>query len=109
MTTRTLSRRDEEAKTVLKTVVDKELAGRPIERIIVTPRDNHSGEPAFYVTVVVASEKDVPPVSEQNRLVVRMIEELERIDEDRFPYLHFGYNYAENGRWVELSPTGDDV
>jgi hypothetical protein len=109
MTTKIVSNRDERALAAIKTVVDKELAGRPIERVIVTPRDNHSGEPAFYVTVVVASEKDVPQVSEQNRLVVRMIEELEQLDDDRFPYLHFGYSYAEDGRWVELSPTSEDV
>ncbi len=98
MTTKTLSNRDAKARDALDSIVRKELAGRPVEKIIVTPRENHSGEPAFYVTVVVASEKDVPPVSEQNRLVGQMLNELEQIDDDRFPYLHFGYNYADDGK-----------
>ena len=108
MTTKTLSNRDTKARAALESVVRKELAERPVEKIIVTPRENHSGEPSFYVTVVVASEKDVPPVSEQNRLVGQMLNELEQIDDDRFPYLHFGYNYVDDGRWVEISSTGED-
>jgi hypothetical protein len=92
MTTKTQTRRDANAENAIKAVVNREMAGRPLERIIVTPRENHSGEPALYVLVVVASDKDVPPEPDQNRLVGQMIDELEQIDDTRFPYLHFGYD-----------------
>jgi hypothetical protein len=103
MTTRTLSNRDIRATAVIEDVVNRELAGRPIERLIVAPRDNHSGEPAFYVTVVVDSEKDVPQISEQNRLVAKIMEGLEQIDDDRFPYLHFGHSYADDGKTAAVT------
>ncbi|HXT07937.1 MAG TPA: hypothetical protein VN715_13485 [Roseiarcus sp.] len=108
MTTRTLSNRDAKARAAIESVVKKELAGRPLERIIVTARENHSGEPALYVLVVVASEQDIPGEREQNRVVVKMVEALEQIDDARFPYLHFGPNFGDDGRWAEISPIGDE-
>lgn len=103
MTTRTLSRRDAEAKAAIEAVVRKELAGTPLERIIVTPRESHSGEPALYVLVVVASEHDVPGEREQNQLVIKMVDALDRIEEPRFPFLYFGYNFRNDGTRVDWS------
>ena len=108
MTTKTQTRRNANAESALKAVVSRELAGRPLERIIVTARDNHSGEPALYVLAVVATESDVPPEPEQNLLVGQMIEALENIDDARFPYLHFGYNYVDDGSHAEISSTGEN-
>jgi len=107
VTTRTLSRRDAEAKAAIEAVVRKELAGTPLERIIVTPRENHSGEPALYVLVVVASEQAVPTEPEQNRLVAKMVEALEHIDEPRFPYLYFGFNYRNDGTWIDWASVDE--
>jgi hypothetical protein len=108
MTTKTQTRRDANAESAIKAVVSREMTGRPLERIIVTPRDNHSGEPALYVLVVVASEKDVPPEPDQNRLVGQMIDELEQIDDTRFPYLHFGYENGDDGKRVKIQSIRDD-
>jgi hypothetical protein len=108
MTTQTRSNRDVKARSAIESVLRTELALSP-ERIIVTPRENHSGEPALYVLVVAASEQDIPGEPEQNRLVVRMIEALNEIDDSRFPYLTFGFNYSDAGGWEKISSTDEEA
>ena len=48
------------------------------------------------------SSRDIPVEAEQNRLVVRMIDSLEQIEDARFPYLYFGPQ-------EEDSPSTDDA
>jgi hypothetical protein len=107
MTTRVLSNRDAKARSAIEAVINTELAGLPPKRIVVTPRENYSGEPALYVLVVVSSEQDIPAEPDQNRLVVRMVDALEQIEDSRFPYLYFGFDYLDDGSWVELSPADE--
>lgn len=99
--------RDERAISAIKSVLTKELAGLSPERIIVTARENHSGEPALYVLVVVTAEQDIPGEREQNRLVVRMVDALDQLEESRFPYLYFGFNHRDDGSRVEALSTDE--
>ena len=111
MTTSMLSKRDARARSAIEAVIRAELARPSTQRIVVTvtPRENYSGEPALYVLVVVSSEQEIPGEPEQNRLVVRMREALEKIDDFRFPYLYFGFNYSDDGTWVAPSPADEET
>jgi hypothetical protein len=106
MTTLTLSSRDARASAALEAVLTSELSGAQPKSVHVTARDNHSGEPALYVYVVVPSARHIPDEAEQNRLVLRMIEALEGIDDGRFPYLYFGPVNLDEGGW--RSASGND-
>ena len=97
MTTQVLTTRDERARGVLESALLAALRSPAPLHISVAARDNHSGEPAFYVYVEMPAEQDFPDVGAQNRLIVDMLSALERIDDNRFPYLHFGPREDEAG------------
>jgi hypothetical protein len=90
MTTETLTNRDQRARGVLETAVRDLLTSPSPKKVSMTARDNHSGEPALYVFVTMPAEKDIPGVAAQNRLVGDMLAALEQIDDERYPYVHFG-------------------
>jgi hypothetical protein len=90
VTTETLTNRDQRARGALETTVRDLLTSPSPKKVSVTARDNHSGEPALYVFVTMPTEKDIPGVAAQNRLVGDMLAALEQIDDERFPYVHFG-------------------
>ena len=82
--------RDERAKLTLEATVREALQSPSPKEIRVSAHDNNSFEPSFYVHVTMPSEADIPDSKTENELVVKMMEALERIDEDRYPYLYFG-------------------
>jgi hypothetical protein len=106
MTTQILGARDVQARSVIDSVLSAELAALSPKSIVVTPRDNHSGEPALYVYVVVASAQDIPGEPEQNRLVGQLISALAQIGDSRFPYLYFGSRSLDEGGWI--GPQAED-
>ena len=105
MTTRTILR-DAKAQSAIESVLAANMATLSPESIFVTARDNHSGEPALYVYVVVPSAKEIPAEPEQNRLVLDMIDALEQIDDSRFPYLHFASVNMDEGGWSDPARPG---
>jgi hypothetical protein len=109
MTTETLINRDQRARGALETVIRDILRSPSPRRISVTARDNHSGEPALYVFVTMPAEKDIPAVSARNRLVGNMLTALEQIDDERFPYVHFGPREGGMGDSDESSGRDEDV
>ena len=82
--------RDQRAKVALEATIRDALKSPPPVDIRVSAHDNHSFEPSFYVKVTMPSKADIPDTTTQNRVAGKMIEALEQIDEDRFPYLYFG-------------------
>ena len=58
-------------------------------RIHVKARDNHSGEPSFYVLVEMPKESDIPSLPVEQSVTRAMLAALDRLDDERFPYLSF--------------------
>ncbi len=107
MTTQILPSRNQKAQAEIEGLVRNELTSPPPKMITVSAEDNHSGEPSLYVYVVMPSAQDIPAEPQQNRLVVRMIQALEKIDDPRFPYLNFGPQ--EPGANSNSAPADEDV
>ena len=105
MTTRS-TLRDAKAQSAIEKVLAANMATVSPKSVFVTARDNHSGEPALYVYVVVPSAKEIPAEPEQNRLVLDMIDALEQIDDSRFPYLHFASVNMDEGGWSDPARPG---
>ena len=104
MTTEKTRPRDQRAKLALEAAVREALQSPPPVDVRVSAHDNNSFEPSFYVKVTMPSQADIPDTTIQNRVAGKMIEALEQIDEDRFPYLYFG-PYAQD---ADLSDDEDD-
>lgn len=90
MTTELARPRDQRTKLALENAVREALISPAPTEVRVSARDNHSFEPSFYVSVTMPSQADIPDSTTQNQRVVKMMGALERIDEDRYPYLYFG-------------------
>ncbi len=102
MTAKLKTRRDERARDALEAVIREALRSRQVAGISVSAHDNHTGEPALYVYVTMGSEAEIPDILLQNKLMQKMISALEQVEDDRFPYLHFG------PREQSLDPQDDD-
>jgi hypothetical protein len=87
----------DETTAELRHIVEETLGADLIERLSVTAREDHSGEPAYYVSVTMKSSKDVPTTAVGNDLTHRMRLALAERDDDRFPYLYVGAADWENG------------
>jgi hypothetical protein len=108
VTTRTFITRDERARAALEAAVLDFLRSPPPKRISVTARDNHTGDPAFYVFVEMPSEADIPDVPARRPLKAAMAAALEKIDDGRFPYLHFGPREETGGDDEVVSGIDED-
>ncbi len=98
--------RNQIARDAINSVLRDGLRSPPPSSWSVSARDNHSGEPALYVSVEMPAETDIPKVSDRNRLIAGMMSALERIGDDRFPYLYFGPR-ADEASLDDEEPTYD--
>ena len=90
MTTHVTSTRDERAQATVDAVIRDALQSPAPKEITISARDNHSGEPSLYVYVVMPEERFIPDVATQNRLSSQLMTALQRLDDNRFPYLFYG-------------------
>ena len=95
-----LSRIEAEIKRIVTDALGPDL----IEEIRVSARDDHSGEPAFYVGVTMRFGRDVPGPIKQNEINRELVVGLAELDETRFPYLFFDALDDER----EPEPDGDE-
>jgi len=81
--------RDQRAKLALEAAVREALKSPPPVDVSVSAHDNNSFEPSFYVRVTMPSRADFPGSATRNQLVVKMMDALAQLDDDRFVYLYF--------------------
>jgi len=92
------TRTEQDLKTV-RSVLDRALTNPRYKRAEVATRyENHSGEPALYIYVEMPSEKDIPELGAQNRLIMDLTAALKERGDERFPYLSFGPREGDDDR-----------
>lgn len=95
MTTQTVTSRDQRARATVDAVIRRALQSPAPREIAVSAHDNHSGEPALYVSVTMPDERDIPDIPTQNRLSSELLSSLREMDDDRFPYVFYGPRSAD--------------
>ncbi len=93
----------DETTAELRRIVEETLGAEHIERLSVTARDSHSGEPAYDVSGSIKSSKDVPSVTVDRDLTHRTRLALAERDDDRFPY-----RYVRAADWENGAEVSDD-
>lgn len=90
MTTQLVSARDQRAWAAIEAVIRDALRSPPPENIYFSAHNNHSGEPSVYVYIMMPEERFIPDIASQNRLSGELLTALQSLDDDRFPYVHYG-------------------
>jgi hypothetical protein len=94
---------DIEAERAISSVVNDLIGKSEVESIRVNSADDHMGEPALYVSISLINREARPSGAESIRLVKAMLDALQDISDDRFPYVSFsapGDEQAEDTRSV---------
>jgi hypothetical protein len=108
MTKIQFSTRNDRAHEAIDAIIRKTIKAPAPVRWSVAAVDNHSGEPSLYVYVEMPNERDIPGLAERNRLVTALLGALERIDDERFPYLSFGPREGDEGGDDSALENDDD-
>jgi len=92
---------DEAAERAISSVINHLIGKSEVDSVRVYSADDHTGEPALHVLIDWTNKNARPSGAESIRVVKAMLDALQDIGDDRFPYVNFsapGDEQAEDTR-----------